>query len=79
MKENNLGFDVVIQYKVDSPFGAVKETRHNVTEIHYAFDGITGRDSVAFESNIHGTGGNVKIDYIKEFEAKLATKLSENY
>ncbi len=76
----NKGFDVVIKYKIDSPFGNVEEIRHNVTEIHYLYEALTGRrDSVAFESDIHSTGGTVKVEYIKEFEAKIATKINETY
>jgi len=71
------GFDVKIFFKKDSPFGEVEEIRHNVTEIHYLYHSLTGeRDSVAFESDTHSTGGTIKVAYIKEFEAKLATKIT---
>lgn len=76
----NYGFNVKIWFKKESPFGEVEETRHNVTEIHYLYSSLTGeKDSVAFESDIHGTGGTLKVSYLKEFEAKLATKKEENY
>lgn len=76
----NYGFDVTIWYKESSPFGAIEEVRHNVTEIHYLYVGLVGEnDSVAFESDIHGTGGTIKQEFIKEFEAKLATKMHDNY
>ncbi len=79
MKENK-GFDVQIWYKKDSPFGEVSEIRHNVTEIHYLYKSLIGQpDSVAFESDIHATGGTVKIEFMKEFEAKLSTVIAENY
>ncbi len=74
MKEN-FGFNVKIKFKVDSPFGNVEEIRHNVTEIHYLYDDLIGKkDSVAFESDIHATGGTLKQEWIEEFEAKLADK-----
>lgn len=74
------GFDVRIWFKKDSPFGEVDEVRHNVTEIHYLYKSLTGEvDSVAFESDTHGTGGTIKVEYIKEFEAKLAKKISKEY
>lgn len=80
MKDKNLGFDVRIKFKADSPFGSVEEIRHNVTEIHYLYESFTGmNDSIAFESDIHFTGGTLKIEYIDEFEAKIATIKSENY
>lgn len=76
----NYGFNVKIWFKKDSPFGEVTEIRHNVTEIHYLYDPLIGeKDSVAFESDIHLTGGTLKVKYIKEFEAKLATKKEPNY
>lgn len=73
------GFNVEIFFREDSPVGAVKETRHNITEIHYLYDSFGKRDSVAFESDIHGTGGTLKVAWIKEFEAKLADKIEEHY
>ncbi len=75
----NFGFDVKIWFRGDSPFGEVEEVRHNVTEIHYLYDSFGMRESVAFESDIHVTGGNIKVAHIKEFEAKLATKIADNY
>lgn len=68
-----------IVFKKDSPFGAVEEVRHNVTEIHYLYKGVMAPDSVAFESDIHGTGGTVRVAYIEEFEATLATKVADSY
>lgn len=74
------GFDVKIWFKDDSPFGEAEETRHNVTEIHYLYNSLTGeRDSIAFESDIHGTGGTLKVAHIKEFEATIAKKIAPNY
>jgi hypothetical protein len=76
----NYGLDVEIWYKADSPWGDVSEVRHNVTEIHYNYP--QGNDeslSIAFESDIHTTGGTISIQYIKEFEAKLATNIAEKY
>lgn len=80
MKKKNFGFNVEIWFKKESPFGEVSEIRHNVTEIHYLFkDLLRKADSIAFESDIHGTGGNLKVKWIKEFEAKLADKIEESY
>lgn len=76
---NNYGFDVRIVFKKDSPWGAVEKTRHNVTEIHYLYKSILGEKAVAFESDIHGTGGTIKVEYIEEFEAKVAEKKHEHY
>jgi hypothetical protein len=71
----NYGMNVKIKFRADSPFGETEETRHNITEIHYLYEGLIGKkDSVAFESDIHGTGGTIKVAYIDEFEAKIAIK-----
>jgi len=73
----NYGFNVKIKYK-----NGTEEMRNNVTEIHYnypsAFNNIIGK-SVAFESDIHSTGGTIPAGIIKEFEAILATKKEKNY
>ena len=67
------GFNVKIRYK-----DGKEETRNNVTEIHYNYPSPIGRQ-VAFESEIHGTGGTIFIDEIEEFEAVLAKKKEKNY
>lgn len=68
----NYGFNVKIKYK-----DGTEEMRNNVTEIHYNYPSVF--NSVAFESDIHGTGGTVLVDTIKEFEAILATKKEKSY
>ena len=72
-EENCYGFNVRIKYK-----DGRKEIRNNVTEIHYNYPSLIGRQ-VAFESDIHGTGGSVFIDEIEEFEAILANKKEKDY
>lgn len=80
MSNKNLGFDVLIKFKESSPFGAVEETRYNVTEIHCFYKSVGGeRDRIAFESDIHGTGGTLRMDYIEEYEAKLSTKINDHH
>jgi len=69
----NYGFNVKIKYK-----DGKEEIRNNVTEIHYNYPSPI-RGQVAFESDIHGTGGTVFIDEIEEFEAVLADKKEKNY
>lgn len=75
----SLGMDVRIKFKKDSPLGEFEEMRHNVTEIHYNFPSIGVKQSVAFESDVHGTGGTIPIEYIEEFEAVAATVLHKSY
>lgn len=69
----NFGFNVKIKYK-----DGYEEMRNNITEIHYNYPSPSG-NNIAFESNIHGTGGTVLIGGIQEFEAILAKKKEENY
>lgn len=74
--KDQFGYDVRIKYKLESPWPGDEEIRHNITEIHYRYD---GENKVAFESDIHGTGGTVWLQDIEEFEAKLADKKHEYY
>jgi len=77
-KNLQFGFNVRIKFKKDSPFGNIEENYRNVTEIHYNYPSAFGQ-SVAFESDIHGTGGTKLTDYIKEFEATLETKKQKDF
>ena len=81
-KPTTKGFDVKITYKKGSAYyraGSETDTFHNVTEIHYNFKSLLDLPRVAFESHIHGTGHNVPIDEIQEFEAVIAEKISDNF
>lgn len=74
------GFDVKIKYKKDSFWGAIESVVHNITEIHYHYRSLSGKnDRIAFESDIHGTGVSIKSDYIEEFEVVPATKIADNF
>ena len=79
----NYGMQVTITYNENSHIGNIIETLNNVTEIHYNYvSAITGTVNpirVAFESDIHGTGGTKLTDYIKEFEATLETKKQKDF
>lgn len=86
-KRKNLGFDVT--FKLERDFIRRHQlsdrpiTYHNVTEIHYnyrqALSGDLRGRSVAFESDIHGTGIVWDECRILEFEAKLATKIHKSF
>ncbi|HEB13354.1 MAG TPA: hypothetical protein ENI13_00055 [candidate division CPR3 bacterium] len=75
--KSNYGFNVWIKHK-----DGTEETRHNVTEIHYNYPSairtVVGVQ-VAFESDIHGTGGTIPLSRIVEFEAVLAKKKEKDY
>lgn len=75
--DENLGMNVYILYK-----NGDREIRNNVTEIHYNFPSVVSEevgDRVAFESDVHGTGGTVRVDTIQEFEAVAANKKEKEY
>ena len=74
---DDFGVDVEIITHELSTYTSHK--RHNVTEFHFLFPSITGDERVAFESDIHCTGGNMLVNVIKEIIITKATKKSENY
>lgn len=47
--------------------GVTEQTLHNITEIHFNYD---GRGGVAFESDVECTGWTFSGDQILEFEAR---------
>lgn len=74
----NFGFNVEI--KLGGAFGDNEKPviLNNVTEIHYHYPSPVA-PSVAFESDIHGTGQTYRIDDVVEFEAKLAERKEESF
>lgn len=70
--ENKFGFDSIIIYKD----GEV-QTRNNLTEIHHLYK--SPFDSIAFESDIHSTGGTVRLDEIDIVVIVLSAIKHENY
>lgn len=53
------------------------ETRNNCTEVHHLYKGI--EPSIAFESDIHLTGGTRKVEEIETVVIVKAAETSENY
>jgi len=68
---NQFGMRAVVSMKN----GEIR-TYNNLTEIHYNHGFY--KDSTAFESNIHGTGYNIKTEEISEFEIFPADKLEKS-
>lgn len=68
-----LGFDAIIVYK-----DGHGEVRHNLTEVHHLYK-PSFEPSIAFESDIHGTGGTAKVESIDTVVVVLATSEAENY
>lgn len=75
---NNLGNRVTIHFE-----DSTTQILRNVTEIHYHYPRLWGTGeklpSIAFESDIHGTGITHELSYIKEFKTELETERAENF
>ena len=69
-----MGNDVTLKH---AQFGNVE--LHNVTEIHYCYPDILGKQRIAFESDIHTTGITYDVTDVLEFEAKSADKIHESF
>jgi len=70
------GLDIYVTFFPHSPFGNIGVVLHNATEIHYGFADL---NRIAFESDIHDTGSTYDVIWIKEFEAKISSKTSEEF
>ena len=68
-----LGFDAIIFYK-----DGHGEVRHNLTEIHHLFNTVF-EPAIAFESDIHSTGGTAKVENIEVVIIVLATEKANEY
>ena len=71
--DETLGFDAIIVYK-----DGHGEVRHNLTEVHHLYE-TPFEPSIAFESDIHGTGGTAKLENIEIVVVVLATEKAEEY
>ena len=70
--EHEFGFDAIIIYKD----GEV-QTRNNLTEVHHLYKSTF--ESIAFESDIHSTGGTVRLEDIDIVVIVLSVIKHENY
>ena len=71
--DKTLGFDAIIVYK-----DGRGEVRHNLTEVHHLYKSPF-EPSIAFESDIHGTGGTAKVENIEIVIIVLATEKANEY
>jgi hypothetical protein len=69
-----LGFDAIIVYK-----NGHGEVRHNLTEVHHLFKGHSFEAGIAFESDIHSTGGTARVHEIEIVIVVLATEKANEY
>ena len=80
--EQNLGCRIDIKFSESSQFfreGEKTQTLRNVTEIHYNYPGAVKGKSIAFESDIQGTGITHILSDIEEFETVLESEIAEAF
>lgn len=75
------GVNVKIKFHKESHYYSRRcETRFNATEFHYLHTSFYNYDkSVAIESDIHYSGGNLDITHIKSIVITKATKKHRNH
>lgn len=73
---NEFGFDIEIKYTEESWYQTKERTFHNYTEVHHLWSlDYMGGESIAFESDIQGTGFTRRISDIESVKIELANKL----
>lgn len=78
--ENQFGFKVEIKMTKESWYPQKELTIYNCTEVHHLWSkDYMGGASIAFESDIHGTGFTRRIDDIESVTITLAEKLHASY
>lgn len=87
ISDSLLGYKVTITFKEGS--GMLKsghdriEVRNNCHEVHSLYHRVkcteTDSERIAFESNIHGTGGTLPVDEIESVVIEEALIQEENY
>lgn len=73
------GFLVEIKFADNSIYKGREDTLHNVTEVHNLYRPSAIHKSIAFESDIHGTGCTYDQDFLEEVIIKKAKKQYENF
>lgn len=77
---NEFGFKVNIKYTKESWYPTKENSVHNCTEVHHLWsDDYMGGASIAFESDIHGTGFTRRIDVIESINIELANELYDSF
>lgn len=80
LTDNEFGFKVDIRYTQESKYPEKDDTAYNCTEVHHLWsEDYMGGPSIAFESNIHGTGFTRLISRIESVTIELADKLYDKY
>jgi hypothetical protein len=78
LTDSEFGFKVDIEMTKESFYKDT--TAYNCTEVHHLWsEDYMGGASIAFESDIHGTGFTRRINDIESVTIELATKLYNQY
>lgn len=78
--ENEFGFKVTIQCTKESWYPEKEHIVYNCTEVHNLWSkNYMGGASIAFESDIHGSGFTRRIDDIESVTIEKADKLYDSY
>lgn len=74
------GFKVDIKHTKESCYVKNEDTVYNCTEVHHLWsEDYMGGASIAFESDIHGTGFTRRIDTIESVNIEIADKLYDSF
>ncbi len=81
---SKFGFNATVTYKIDSWMSIAEkkqviETYNNCTEIHNLYHSLDNDKKIAFESDIHSTGCNRKIEDIESVDIHISTKKEEEF
>jgi len=80
LSNSEFGFKVDIKYTKESWYPTKEDTAYNCTEVHHLWSlDYMGGASIAFESDIHGTGFTRRINDIELVTIELADRLYEKY
>lgn len=80
ISENVFGFKVDIKHTEESWYPTKEDTAYNCTEVHHLWSmDYMGGASIAFESDIHGTGFTRRIDTIESVNIELANELYDSF
>lgn len=73
------GFNAKVLFTKEGRYEGATHTYYNLTEIHNLFGNFEPRPEIAFESDIHGTGGTRYLQDIISVRITPATKKHRNF
>lgn len=73
------GFNAKVRFTKEGRYEGAVHTYYNLTEIHNLFGNFEPRPEIAFESDIHGTGGTRYLQDIISVRVTPATKKHRHF